>query len=387
MRQAREADRRQASGAALGALHGVPVGVKDIFDTADMPTENGTVLHAGRRPQQDATAVARLRSAGAVILGKTVTAELAVYTPGKTTNPHDPRRTPGGSSSGSAAAVAARMVPLALGTQTNGSLIRPASYCGVLGFKPTHGSISRHGVLKQSRALDHVGVFARSADDLALAAGELFAADGNDPDVAADIRLEVPQIVDSPRIAFVRSPVWPNATPSTQAAFETMAKRCSAFVHDIELPAVFASAIEWHRTIMESDLAESFAREYAEGRDRLSETLVQMIERGQRYTPASYERATEGVVGLVRELDRILASFDAIVTPATPSEAPLGLASTGSPVFCTIWTLCGVPAVSVPILEGADRMPLGAQLVGRRGQDGRLLAIARWLCQREESLR
>ncbi len=190
--QARAADRAQADGARLGALHGVPVGIKDIFDTADMPTEYGTVLHQGRRPREDATVVALLRKAGAVIMGKTVTTELAVYAPGKTTNPHDERRTPGGSSSGSAAAVAACMVPLAVGTQTNGSLIRPASYCGVYGFKPSHGAISRHGVLKQSPTLDHVGVFARSVEDVAMIARELYAWDGKDLDVAPGSHLELP---------------------------------------------------------------------------------------------------------------------------------------------------------------------------------------------------
>jgi Asp-tRNA(Asn)/Glu-tRNA(Gln) amidotransferase A subunit family amidase len=312
-------------------------------------------------------------------MGKTVTTELAVYAPGKTTNPHDPRRTPGGSSSGSAAAVAASMVPLALGTQTNGSLIRPASYCGVYGFKPSHGSISRHGILKQSLTLDHPGVFARSVDDVALVSSVLFAHDGKDEDVREGIRLEVPATIAPPRVAFVRTPLWPQATQTSREAFLRLLDRWSGFAREVELPPAFGSAIDWHRTIMESDIAHSYASLYRRGRGELSDVLVQMIERGQRCTSEEYSRAQEGRLRLERELRVIFDAFDVIVTPATQGEAPLGLASTGSPMFCTIWTLCGVPAISAPILDGEDGMPIGAQLVGPRGQDGRLLAHVRWL--------
>lgn len=387
--QARAADARQRSGAALGALHGIPVGIKDIFDTADMPTENGTVLHAGRRPGQDATAVALLRAAGAVIMGKTVTAELAVYAPGKTTNPHDPRRTPGGSSSGSAAAVAANMVPLAIGTQTNGSVLRPASYCGVYGFKPTHGRISRHGVLKQSLALDHVGVFARSVDDVALIARELFAHDGKDPDVPAQAGLALAGDWNfaqgrPPRIAFVKSPQWPQASAAAQDAFATLAAQWREFVHEVELPPQFACALQWHRTVMESDLASSFAAEYADGRERLSPTLREMIERGQRHLAVDYSRALDGIAALRLALAGFFSQWDAVLTPATTGVAPVGLGSTGSPMFCTIWTLCGVPSISLPILRGEDGMPLGAQIVAARGDDADLLRIAKWLVRRGE---
>ena len=386
MAQARAADALQRSGAPLGALHGIPVGIKDIFDTADMPTENGTVLHAGRRPTEDATAVALLRAAGAVIMGKTVTAELAVHAPGKTTNPHDPQRTPGGSSSGSAAAVAANMVPLAIGTQTNGSVLRPASYCGVYGFKPSHGSISRHGVLKQSLALDHVGVFARSFDDVALIARELLVPDGKDPDVppGSGLALDDWQFAQGrqPRIAFARTPQWPQASAAAQDAFLTLAAQWGGFVRDIELPARFASAIEWHRTIMEADLASSFAVEYASGKERLSPTLREMIERGQRHLAVDYSRARDGMAGLRLALASLFSQWDAVLTPATQGVAPLGLASTGSPMFCTIWTLCGVPAISLPILRGEDGLPLGVQVVAGQGDDANLLRIAKWLVQR-----
>ena len=381
---AREADARRAGGAPLGPLHGIPVGVKDIFDTADMPTENGTVLHAGRRPREDAAAVTLLRQAGAIILGKTVTTELAVYAPGKTTNPHDARRTPGGSSSGSAAAVATSMVPLAIGTQTNGSVIRPASYCGVVGFKPSHGAISRHGVLKQSRTLDHVGVFARTVDDVALVSRPLFAADGRDPDVPPGTRLDVDadvEPIERPRLAFVRSPLWDNATASAKRAFARLVAAWD--LAEIELSPAFANAVDWHRTIMESDLASSYAGLYESGRERISAMLREMIERGQRYTGVAYSRAQDGALALRRELDDVFGGIDAIVTPATTGEAPLGLDYTGSPMFCTAWTLCGVPAITLPLLEGDDGMPIGVQLVAAKGDDGRLLRVAKALAQRK----
>jgi Asp-tRNA(Asn)/Glu-tRNA(Gln) amidotransferase A subunit family amidase len=383
LQQAREADRRQAAGEFLGPLHGVPVGVKDIFDTADMPTENGTVLHAGRQPARDATAVALLRQAGAVILGKTVTAELAVYSPGKTTNPHDPARTPGGSSSGSAAAVAAGMVPLAIGTQTNGSVIRPASYCGVVGFKPSHGAISRHGVLKQSPALDQVGVFARTVEDAALVSRVLFGHDPADPDTRPqEVLPETPAWEGAaPRIAFVKSPVWDQASETTKRAFSALARQWGDFVQEVELPAAFGSAAGWHRTIMLSDMANHYEPEYA-NKERLSAALVDMIEQGQRCTGVQYSKARDGMALLDRLLADLFTGFDAILTPATQGAAPVGLASTGSPMFCTIWSLCGVPAITLPILAGEEGMPLGAQLVAARGRDAHLLRVADWLARR-----
>jgi Asp-tRNA(Asn)/Glu-tRNA(Gln) amidotransferase A subunit family amidase len=386
--QARSADQAHRGGTELGPLHGVPVGVKDIVDTADLPTENGTVLHAGRQPAEDATVVALLRQAGAIVLGKTVTTELAVYSPGKTVNPHDPRRTPGGSSSGSAAAVAAFMVPLALGTQTNGSVLRPASYCGVYGYKPTYGRISRHGVLRQSPPLDQVGVFGRSIEDVALLADQLMAFDDRDvamrprarPDLVGAAAAEPPR---EPRLAFVRTPVWEQASAETRAAFEALAARLGGRVVPVELPPIFAEAVGWHRTIVEADLARSFAAEYATGKDRLSLTLRGMIERGQQCLAVDYNRAAEAIPRLNRALDAIFDAHDAVLTPATTGPAPLGLDSTGSPIFCTIWTLCGVPAISLPLLRDAAGLPVGVQLVGRRHDDGRLLRTARWLVRRE----
>ena len=387
LEQARAADEARRDGKPLGPLHGVPVGIKDIFDTADYPTEDGTVLHAGRRPDSDATVVARLRAAGAVIMGKTVTTELAMYAPGKTCNPHDPTRTPGGSSSGSAAAVAAHMVPLCLGSQTNGSVIRPASYCGVVGFKPTHGFVSRHRVLQLSRPLDQIGVFARSVDDIALMSESIVGFDERDPDTRPRamprflaIAREEPPV--TPRLAFVRSPVWDQAEPSTRDAFAELCEFLGETIEEIDLPSAFEAAVTWHRTIMEADLARSFETEYARGKDRLSATLREMIERGQKVLAVDYNEAVGKISALNEFLGEIFHHFDVIVTPATTGEAPSGLDSTGSPIFCTLWTLCGVPALSLPLMTGPSDLPVGVQLVGPRGDDARLLRTARWLTGR-----
>ncbi len=385
LRQAREADLARREGEALGPFHGVPVGIKDIIDTAELPTENGSPLHAGRQPTEDAALVSLLKNAGAVIMGKTVTTEFAVYHPGKTKNPHDPERTPGGSSSGSAAAVASRMVPAAVGSQTNGSTIRPASYCGVCGFKPTHGTISRYGMLPQSRPIDHVGLFARSVEDVAFLGDQLMVFDARDPDMrhrAAPRLLETaasePPV--APRFAFVKTPVWDQADEDAQAAFEELAARLGGeVVEEVELPEPFDSAVEWHQIILESNLARNFEAEYDRGRDQLSDLLRKMMERGKEYLAVDYTRAVEKVPVLNGLLGETFERFDALLTPPAPGQAPLGLGATGNPVFCTIWTLCGTPAVTLPLLEGADGMPLGVQLVGPRGDDARLLRTARWL--------
>jgi Asp-tRNA(Asn)/Glu-tRNA(Gln) amidotransferase A subunit family amidase len=349
-----------------------------------MPTEDGTVLHAGRRPEEDATAVARLREAGAIILGKTVTTELAVYSPGKTRNPHDPERTPGGSSSGSAAAVAALMAPLAIGTQSNGSTIRPASYCGVYGYKPSHGLISRHLVLQQSRPLDQVGVFARTIEDAALVAEQMMAFDDHDPDTRPRARPALRKTADedppvAPRLAFVKTAVWDQADEDTKEAFAELVAHLGENAGGFELPDMFRETVSLHRTIMEADLARSFEQEYARGKERLSPVLREMIERGQKVLAVEYSRALGQVPAFLRELDKVFEWHDAIITPATTGEAPVGLESTGSPVFCTLWTLCGMPAITLPLLQGSHGMPMGVQLVGAKGDDARLLRTARWL--------
>lgn len=391
--QADACDDLHRAGGPHGPLHGLPVGVKDIFDTHDMPTGDGTPLHAGRTPREDAAAVARLRQAGAIIMGKTVTTELAVYHPGKTANPQDPTRTPGGSSSGSAAAVAAGMVPLAIGSQTNGSVIRPASYCGVVGYKPSFGLIPRTGVLRLSRLLDHVGVFARSVEDAALIAECMIGYDPGDPDTSprpvphlAATAAAAPPVL--PRLAFAPSPVWDQADDETREAFgelvaalgDRLDETRGGKIEKLDLSDRFANAVAWHRTIMETDLAVNLVREYGEDGAGLSPVLRSMVERGRReYSAFDYARAVEAIPVLNDALDEIFFAYDALITPAAPGVAPKGLEATGSPVFCTLWTYCGMPAVTIPLLQSSDGLPIGVQLVGPRGSDARLLRTANWL--------
>jgi Asp-tRNA(Asn)/Glu-tRNA(Gln) amidotransferase A subunit family amidase len=388
LEQARAADELRLSGQPIGPLHGVPVGIKDIFDTSDMPTENGSVLHAGRTPSRDATVVARLRAAGAVIIGKTVTTEFAYFSPGKTRNPHNPEHTPGGSSSGSAAAVAAEMVPLALGSQTNGSTIRPAAFCGVLGFKPTHGLISRHGVLTLSRTLDHVGLFARTVEDIALLAEQLIGYDERDPDTQPRARIPFVEVAAGepplpPMFAFVKTPHWERTDEATKEGFAELIEDLGERVEEIELFPSAAEVWEWHRTIMDAEMAANLEREYEKGRDRLSEPLRALLEHGREVRAIDYQRAIARIPAIHESfLELFEQRYDAILTPAAPGAAPKGLASTGDPSFCTLWTLCGMPAVSLPLLQSANGLPIGVQVVGPRDGDARLLRTARWLAAR-----
>jgi Asp-tRNA(Asn)/Glu-tRNA(Gln) amidotransferase A subunit family amidase len=389
--QARNVDRVRREGHATGPLHGLPVGVKDIIDTADMPTEDGTVLHAGRRPDYDATVVQRLRSAGAIILGKTVTTELATYAPGPTRNPVNTEHTPGGSSSGSAAAVAAQMVPVALGTQTNGSVIRPAAYCGVYGFKPTFGLVPRDGILKQSRPLDQVGVFARSVEDLALITEPLIGHDENDPDsrILARPRLRELTMQEPPfppLFAFTKTPNWDDAEAQTREAFDEVAATLGERAVPFVVPDVFRDAWQWHRTIMEADIARHYRHDYDRGRERMSESLREMIERGRTVRAIDYNDAVERIQATASSFDELFDRCDAILTAATAGPAPRGLDSTGSPAFCTLWTYAGMPAVALPLLRADNGLPMAIQLVGRRGDDARLLRTARWLANWARSL-
>ncbi len=389
LRQAEAADDHRKEGKATGPLHGVPIGVKDIFDTGDLPTELGSPLWAGRTPRRDAAAVALLRAAGAVILGKTVTTEYAYFNPGKTRNPHDPERTPGGSSSGSAAAVAAHMVPGAIGSQTNGSVIRPASFCGVVGFKPTHGLIPRSGALLLSRALDHVGVFARSVEDAALLAETMGGFDAGDPDTRPAARPPLAAVAASapplpPRFAFARTPAWPQGEPVLAPAFAELVEALGEAASEVELGASFERAIELHRVVMAVEMAHNLHRDYEQGGDKLSPVLRALIERGRTYPAIDYTRALAEAASLNATLDPVFDEYDAILTPAAPGEAPRGLDRTGNPAFCTLWTYLGTPAVTLPLLQGENGLPIGVQLIGRRGNDARLLRTARWLADTVE---
>ena len=331
---------------------------------------------------------AMLRAAGAVIMGKTVTTEFAYFSPGKTRNPHNPEHTPGGSSSGSAAAVAAEMVPLALGSQTNGSVIRPAAFCGVIGFKPTHGLISRHGILMLSRTLDHVGLFARSVEDIALLSEQIVGYDEGDPDTRPRARFPFVELASEepplpPMFAFVKTPYWERVDEDTKEGFAELIEQLGKQVEEIELLPSAIDAWQLHRTIMEAEMAANLEREWDKGRDRLSEQLRAQLERGRNVRAVDYQRALSRIAPIHESfVDLFEQRYDAILTPAALGTAPAGLASTGDPVFCTLWTLCGMPAISLPLLQGANGLPLGVQLVGPRDGDARLLRTARWLAAR-----
>ena len=373
--QAAVLDDRRRSGGPVGPLHGLPVGLKDIIDTADMPTENGAAADRGRQPGADAALVETLRAAGAVIMGKTVTAELAHRAPGRTANPHDPARTPGGSSSGSAAAVAAFMAPLAVGTQTGGSVIRPAAYCGIVGFKPTAGAIPTDGVFRRSHTLDTIGVFGRSVADTALLAGVLAG--------PAPLGAAPPEPARQLRFALVRQPGWAQADADMQKAFAGVGAALGAQATPVDLPPPFDRALEAHRVISLVELARYASAAYLPDRAAgLSASTLEDVAIGAAFRAAEYDAALALIPALTTALGPIFEDFDALVTPAAPGQAPVGLGNTGPSTFCSIWTLCGTPAVSLPLLRGADGLPMGLQLVGWRGGDVALLQSAAWLCDR-----
>lgn len=385
--QAREADAWRRSGRPIGSLHGVPVAVKDLIDTADYPTEYGSRYFAGNRPRNDAAVVSRLRAAGAVIIGKTVSTEMAYYHPGKTRNPHDLSRTPGGSSSGSAAAVAAAMAPLALGTQTNGSVIRPASFCGVFGMKPSHGLVPRTGAMLLSRSLDHIGPMARSIEDIALVMDVIAGTDGVDPDTRAlgashFRRIAMEDFGLSPRLAFVKTPMWDKADPETRAAFEALADELGGDCFVYDLPASYAAAWEAHRAVMAAEMAHNLGAHADAGGDLISAQFHAIVAEGRGVSATRYldaladARAMRDAFG-----DLFEQACTAIITPAAVGVAPVGEA-TGDPVFCSLWSLVGLPAVTLPLLTGEGGLPLGVQLVGAMGDDARLLRTANWLVSR-----
>ena len=389
--EARARDESLAAGRAPGPLHGIPVGIKDIYDTADMPTQLGSPLHQGRQPNRDSGVVELLRQAGAVILGKTVTTEFALNHPAKTRNPHDPNRTPGGSSSGSAASVADYMVPLSVGSQTVGSMIRPGSFCGAFAYKPTFGSITRRGMKLLCRRLDHVGVYARSVDDLALIGDAIMVNDVEDEDMLAhpgrDLTAKLAELngYSPKRLAFVRSPLWDQAEEDAKRAYEDHARSLGNIIGELELPPAFDRALDDHHVILNANLAAVFRREFEETPAQLSDKLKARIVQGMPLKASELVDATERADERRRDLDRLLADYDAVLTPAAPGEAPADLTTTGNAAFNAIWTQCGVPAVNVPLLKGANGMPLGVQVVASRGRDANAMAVSRWLWQRNGS--
>jgi len=382
--QAKKLDEIHQAGGPTGPLHGLPVGLKDIIDTADMPTENGTVIDAGRQPAEDAAIVTRLRQAGAVILGKTTTTELAYFQPTQTRNPHNAAHTPGGSSAGSAAAVAANMVPLAVGTQTGGSVVRPASFCGIVGFKPSHGLIPRTGCVTQAVELDTIGTMARSVADAALLADVLQGYDPGDPStiVRAPMRLgETAQstVPGAPSLAFVRTPVWDQAEGWLQAALAKFSGDLADRCNEVALPDIYADGWPAHRTVMVTGFARNLGHYEERAGDRLSSHMREAIAEGQGVKAVDYLAARDLRDELNHGLDEIFDRHDAILTPAVTGEAPASLDTTGNPVFNALWSFLGVPAITLPLLTGPAGMPAGVQLIGRRGDDARLLRTANWL--------
>lgn len=363
--QARDLDRR----GPCGPLFGIPVGIKDVILTQDMPTQYNSPIYQNFHPRIDAACVATLRAAGALIFGKTDTVEFAATgRPALTRNPHGLAHTPGGSSSGSGAAVADFHVPLALGTQTGGSIIRPASYCGVYGFKPTWNLVSREGAKMFSATLDTVGWFARSAADLGL----MLAVFDPEPEPA-------PFVVAGARIALCRSPVWDYADADTRAAFSTAAERLrssGADVTELELPAKFDRLPALQMLIMRAEARSAFLADYLSHRADLHESFCAQVENADGYTRAQLCDAYDTAAACRAEFDRIAAGYDAILTPSTVGCAPLGLADTGALTFNAIWSLLHVPVANVPGFTGAGGLPVGLSVTGPRFYDRQVIAAA-----------
>jgi Asp-tRNA(Asn)/Glu-tRNA(Gln) amidotransferase A subunit family amidase len=368
-----DAARKAAATVRPGALHGMPIGVKDVFDTADMPSEYGSPIWRGWRPRADAAAVAWARQAGGVVIGKTVTTEFATRKPGPTGNPHNPSHTPGGSSSGSAAGVADFFFPLAYGTQTAGSVIRPAAYCGVVGYKPSYGMINRFGMKLMSESLDTVGVLARSVADCALFAGAVAGRDLGDPDARPE---------KSPRIGICRSPAWDKALPETEALLSRVASalaRAGGSVVDRELSQEVAAIEAAHPIVMNNESARALGWELANAREQISDGLRERLEFGLAQSEAAVAAAHGVFESAQRAFPACMDGLDALVTPSAPGQAPAGLEWTGDPAFNLIWTSLHVPCVTVPAGVGPDGLPLGIQIVTRIGEDRQALAWAQWV--------
>ena len=389
LEKAEEADNYRRSGKPLGPLHGIPIALKDIIGTYDMPTECGTVLRKGNSRSQDAEIVDLLKSAGAIIMGKTSTTEFAYYSPSKTTNPHDYSRTPGGSSSGSAAAIAAHMAPLSIGSQTNGSTIRPASYCGIVGYKPSFGLISRNGVLKTSYNLDQIGLFGKKVEDVALLAKTLIKKDSFDPATvhySADTILEVCKKGPffEPKFIFYKTNSWKKIDKKSREAFEFFIKTFKKNIEVFDVPSYFKDIFKYHQIIYETDMANNLQVYYQKSKNKLSKEMQSAISRGMKYSAKDYAEAIDFIKRSYDSYKEVFEDYHGILTPSSTGVAEKGLKSTGSPEFCTVWTFMGVPSISLPLLQGENNLPLGIQLIGDKYDDLRFLGIARWLEKKSE---
>ena len=365
---ARDLDR--VAPARRGRLHGIPIGIKDIFDTHDMPTAYGSPIHAGHRPTVDAGSVAIARQSGMLPLGKLVTTEFAAWPPGPTVNPHDVTRTPGGSSSGSAAAVAAGMVPVAFATQTTGSIIRPAAFCGVVGYKPSHGTLPTSGVKAISESFDTVGVIACTVADAAFVVGAL-----------CGRPLEPPPEPSAPRLGICLTHEWPKASSETVALFAALPElleRAGARSTEVALPEAFAGLAAAQGTIWTFEIARCLADEHRRFRELIREPLRGMLDEGTAMPVSEYDEARRRLRECITRLGAVFDGVDALLVPAAPGEAP-EVATTGDPIFNRSWSALGVPALTVPAGLGPSGLPLGVQIVGPPRQDARLLACAAWV--------
>ncbi len=364
----------QAQAPRKGALCGIPIGVKDLIDTADMPTGYGSSIYEGYQPGWDASCVVSLREEGSILFGKTVSTEFAYFQPGKTRNPHNPERTPGGSSSGSAAAVADGHVYGALGTQTAGSVIRPASFCGTVGYKPTTGLLDLTGVRTLAPSLDHLGVFTRKVADAAYLVSIL----ARRPGLAIDPKEKIP----TPRIGFCRTHEWDRADDDTKACLEDAANRLSragATVFDINLPDSFSGLAEAQAMLMDYEASFSGTYEVLAHPDLVSPKFAERVQAGRNISPQTYDAIKTQTLDARAQLDDIFGDCDVLLCPSVIGEAPKGLDATGDPLFNRVWTLLGVPCINVPGLSGTNKMPIGIQIVGRMEDDLRTLQAACWV--------
>ena len=362
-------------GPVQGLLHGLPIGVKDLFDTADMPTTYGSPIYAGHRPRADASVVALCREQGAIMLGKTVTTEFATFTPGKTRNPHRLTHTSGGSSSGSAAAVADYMVPLAFASQTAASVIRPAAFCGIVGYKPSFGLVNRAGVKPLSDSLDTLGFLGRSVADVALFAA---AATGDHSLMQLDVS-------HTPRVALCTTHEWPQADADTRHAMEHAAlalAKAGQPVRELALPDSYSGLLQAQKDIMGFDLARSLAWERLHHAQALSPGLRDVLDAGQRVGLEQYRASLQLAQAARGMVSSAFGEYEVLLAPSAVGEAPATLTQTGDPVFGRVWTLLGLPCVHLPFYRGATGMPVGLQVVGRHGEDKVALRVAAWLWQR-----
>ncbi len=384
LEKASEADEHRRAGKPTGSLHGVPIAVKDIIGTVDMPTECGTVIRKGKSYSQNAEIIDLLHSSGSIVMGKTATSELAYLGPPPTTNPHDKTRTPGGSSSGSAASVASFMAPASIGSQTGGSVIRPASYCGVVGYKPSYGLISRNGVLRTSYNLDQIGMFGRKVEDVAMLAKVLIKKDKYDP---ATIHYSTENILSEtkkgpifePKFIFYKTDYWKIIDKKSREAFEYFIKSFKKNIEIFDTPSYFKDIHKYHQIIHETDLANNFSIYYKKYKKKLSKYMQDAISNGNKYTAKEYAEAIDFMKRSYESYEEVFEDYHGVLSPSSPGVAPKGLKSTGTAEFNKVWSYLGTPCISLPLLEGENNLPLGVQLVGNKYDDHRFLGIAKWL--------